>query len=307
MANKTTSFQLRPGEMSQQKLGVLLVLPSAILLTLLIVVPVIITMHASFYHVNTATREYRFVGLENYRFLLTGGGLFLESFWRTILWTGGNIILQTVLGLAIALVLQSKVSGRAAVRGIALFPYVVPAVIAALAWRFALNDAVGIINYLMIQAGLIERPIIWLGNPDTALWSAIAINAWKYTPFMMVIFLARLQVIPLALYDAARIDGANLWQEFIHVTLPWLWSVILTVVLLRIIWTSTEFDLIYLLAYGGPLNSTTTLPVLIRNIAIDQADAGQASAVAIGLAALLIVTSLLFFRLIRKAGVSLGE
>ncbi len=292
--------KIKTGEVSNRTLGILLVLPAAVLLVALIVVPMVTTIYSSFFQVNTATRVFRFVGLDNYIWLFTGNQFF-PALGRTIVWTTLNIIGLTFFGILSTMILHTTLRGRSVVRGIALFPYVIPAVIAALAWRFALNDALGVINYLVVTLGLSSKPIIWLGRPESALWVVIAINIWKYTPFMMVVFLARLQVIPLELYDAAKIDGANVLQEFWHVTMPWLWPVVFVAMLIRTIWVSTEFDLIYLLAFGGPLGATTTLPILIRNIAIDQYDSGKASAVAQALAMILIAVSIVFIKLYQRA------
>jgi ABC-type sugar transport system permease subunit len=133
---------------------------------------------------------------------------------------------------------------------------------------------------------------MWLMRPETALWAVILVGVWKFTPFMVILFLARLQTIPLELYDSAKIDGANIYQLFLHITLPWLMPIILVAMMLRTIWMFNHFDMVYLMAFGGPVESTTTIPILIRDIAFTQLRMGRAAAVSMYMVIILIIGAL---------------
>jgi multiple sugar transport system permease protein len=246
------------------------------------------------------TRSGPFVGLENYVTLIQAPEV-REAAGRTLVWTVANVAIQTVLGMMIALLVHAGLRGQTLARGLVLFPYMVPAIVVALVFRFLFNDVTGVVNYLLISAHLVTRPVAWLSSPDSALWAAIAVNCWKYTPFMVIVFLARLQTVPLELYDAARIDGATAWDEFRYVTFPWIRPVLLIAMLLRTIWTVNDFDLIYLLAFGGPLSATTTVPILIRGIAFSKQDIGMASALALCAALLLCVAAWIYLREYRRS------
>jgi ABC-type sugar transport system permease subunit len=145
------------------------------------------------------------------------------------------------------------------------------------------------------------QPPLFLADPDIAMWTVIAVNCWKYTPFITIVLLARLQTVPRELYEAAHIDGASSWQMFRDITFPWLRPVFLIALLLRTIWTVNDFDVIYLLAFGGPLNATTTLPVKIRELAFGQQDLGLASALAIVMAIAIAIIAFVYLRLYQRS------
>jgi multiple sugar transport system permease protein len=285
---------------SDRTLAVLFALPTAVLLLVLVVYPFVQAAADSLYRVNMVTRASSYVGLGNYASLAQSPEV-RAALGRTLLWTASNLAVQTGLGLTIALLLNAGLTGQTLARGLVLFPYMVPAIVAALVFRFLFHDVVGVVNYLLISAGVLGQPVSWLSSPDSALWAAIVVNCWKYTPFMVIVFLGRLQTVPRDLYDAARIDGANAWGEFRYVTFAWLRPVLLVAMLLRTIWTVNDFDLIYLLAFGGPLQATTTIPVLIRGIAFSQLDAGLASALAVWATIPLCLASWLYLRLYRRS------
>src|SRR5215211_559335 len=235
-------------------------LPTAVLLLALVMYPFLQAALDSMFKLNLATRTGPFVGADNYLVLARTPDV-QAALWRTLEWTVANVAVQTTLGLAIALLLNAKLRGQSVARALVLFPYMVPAIVVALVFRFMFNDITGIVNYLLVSSGLLRRPVAFLSSPDSALWAAVAVNCWKYTPFMVIVFLARLQTVPLELYDAARIDGASAWAVFRYITFPWLRPVLLIAMLLRTIWTVNDFDLLYLLAFGGPLCAGAVLCV----------------------------------------------
>lgn len=285
---------------SDRRLAYMFVLPSAVVLLALSVYPFFQAAFDSLFHLDLFTRTGPFVGLRNYATLMASAEV-RAAVGRTIVWTIANVAVQTVLGMAIALLLNARLRGQTVARGLVIFPYMVPAIVAALIFRFMFSDTVGVVNYVLLSAHLVKEPVSWLSTTATALPAAIAVNCWKYTPFMVIVFLARLQTVPRELYDAARIDGASALGTFRYITLPWALPVVLIAMLLRTIWTVNDFDLIYLLAFGGPLGATTTVPVEIRALAFDNQDVGLASALAICGALVLCVAAWVYLRAYRRS------
>ena len=264
-------------EISDRSLAILLVIPSMIVITVFALVPLLEGLYSSFFQIDAATLRMKFIWLQNFQWLLSGS-LFWQSLGRSVVWVVSATGMQAILGIAIALLLHQELVGRNMGRGLVLFPYLVPAIVISLTWRFILDPTMGIFNRMLMDFGLINRPIGFLSNPHTAMLFVIIGGIWKYTPFVVLMTLARLQVIPLELEEAARIDGANSWQVFRFITLPWLSPVIIVTMLLRTVWTFRQFDIVYLFSFGGPLFSTTTLPVLVRYLAFDARQIGPAAA-----------------------------
>ncbi len=285
---------------SDRRLAYAFVLPSAVLLLGLSVLPFFQAAFDSMFQLNLLTRTGPFVALRNYVVLFQSAEVRAAAL-RTLEWTIANVALQTIIGMAIAMLLNARLRGQTVARGLVLFPYMVPAIVAALIFRFMFNDTVGVVNYLLLSTHLLREPVTWMSTPDTALIAAIAVNCWKYTPFMVIVFLARLQTVPRELYDAARIDGASSLATFRFITLPWTLPVILIAMLLRTIWTANDFDLLYLLAFGGPLGATTTVPVEIRALAFDNQDVGLASALAVCVAIILCAAASVYLRAYRRS------
>jgi multiple sugar transport system permease protein len=273
-----------------------MIAPAAILIFLFAIFPALQGLWTSFFWVEPATLKSTFTGLDNYVELLTDN-LFWDSLWRTIVLVVVSTAFQLVLGLGISLLLHQELVGRNFARGIVLFPYLIPAIVIALTWRYSLDPTLGIVNKTLVQWGIVERPIPFFTRMNTAMPMVILAGIWKYTPFFVIMLLARLQVIPIQLEEAARLDGANSWQLFRYITLPWLMPIIIISLLLRTIWTFNEFEMVYLFASGGPLKATTTLPVLVRHLAFEARLIGQAAATATIMVIILMVLAWGYFRL----------
>lgn len=254
------------------------ILPSVIPLALLILWPFINVFILSTQNQNLLKQAKEFVGLDNFIQVLTN-----QAFWDALridmLWTAGAVLFAAVLGLWSSLLLNQSIPLRNLARGLIIFPYVVPTVVAVLVWKYMFNDLYGVINQALI--GISLKPSTWLSSPKSALFSIILVGTWKFFPFFVIALLARLQVISRELYEAAEIDGANLLQTFRYITLPSIMPVFLLTIMLRIIWTFNKFDIIYLLTGGGPGRATTTLPILIYNKIFTEYKIGVASAMAI--------------------------
>ncbi|MDQ7033976.1 MAG: sugar ABC transporter permease, partial [Anaerolineae bacterium] len=272
----------------------------AILITAFALYPIVQGLIVSLNSVNFATLETSFIGIDNYAAVLQDGD-FWDSAWRTIWYVLITNFFTLIIGMAISLLLHQELVGRNIARGLVLFPYLVPAIVIALTWRFMLDPTLGVLNAWLVDWNIIDRPIAFLTRPQTAMFVVIFASIWKYTPFMIIMFLARLQVIPLELEEAAKLDGASSWQIFWKITIPWMLPVIIIALLLRTIWTFNEFEMVYLFNFGGPLSATTTLPVYVRDLASEARNLGQAAAAATLMLGLLLVMAWGYFKLYARA------
>jgi ABC-type sugar transport system permease subunit len=285
-------------ELSDRQLGVLFLLPFAVVSCLFVVYPALEAIRLAFYSKLPFRRTLTFVGLENFRYLAEDP-VFWAAARQAVLWTGASIVLQTLLGVALALLLNEAVRGINVFRGLLLFPYMVPTVVIALIWRWMFNPELGIVNAWLQGAGLIARPIYWLSDPAWAMASTILLNVWKFTPFVVICVLARLQAIPPELPEAAQVDGAGAWARFRHVTLPQLKVVLAVVVVFRTIWTFNKFEEIYLLTRGGPGTSTFNLAVYAFEQGTANLKLGVAAATGVVMLLFLFSGSVLYLRLVR--------
>lgn len=258
----------------------MLLAPAALLLGAFVLTPFVHVMVMSFQKIGPGELSGPWTGFSNYLWALASPDFSL-GLLNTAVWTAGTVILEVGLGLLFAIALNQPLKGRGLARALTLFPYLVPTIVAVLVWRYMFHDLVGIINHLLIWVGLIKQPLLWLEDPHWAMPSVISISAWKHFPFVVIILLAMLRGIPKDQYEAAAIDGARPWQQFIHITLPALLPVLAVTAIIRTIYNINSFDVIYLLTGGGPVNATTTLPVLIYNKAFVDFQIGRAGAVAI--------------------------
>ena len=282
--------------LSDRQVGVLFMLPLIIAVGVFLVWPIAEAVRLSFVRYNPLRPDDQpFVGLDNYLFVLEDP-LFWESFWQAIVWTGWSTVLQAVIGVGLALLLHQPLKGMNAFRGLLLFPYIVPTVVIALNWRWLFNSEIGIVNHLLLSAGIIDDKIAWLSTPSMAMASAIMLNVWKYTPFVVIVVLARLQTIPTELYDAAKVDGAGVLRRFRDITLPQLAEVLAVVIVFRTIWTFNKFEEIYLLTRGGPGTSTYNLALYAFDQSIANLRMGVGAAAGVIMLVLLLAGSMLYIR-----------
>ena len=280
-------------------LGAALIAPTIVVFTLVIVYPLLAAIYLSAFQIYTPTLEGDFVGAENYVRLLTRGD-FWSALVTTLIWTVGTLTLQIVFGVGMALLLHQNLWFRSLARSLVLFPYFLSTVVAVLVWRWLFNDLYGALNHGLIQLGILDMPLDWLGTMPNAMIGVILVGAWKYFPFVVIAVLARLQTIPEHLYEAARIDGAGPIARFWDITLPQLRSVLTVIILLRAIWDFKEFDLIYLLTGGGPIDSTQTLALLVYEEAFGLNQMGQAAAYSVGMMVVMLAFMIVYIRRTRE-------
>jgi len=278
---------------SSARTGWLLVLPALALLAALAVYPVAYGIWLSFFNKHSFFPEQHFIGFANYAAVLAD-----EEFWRSLklglVYSLSTIALQLVLGTAAALLLNEAFPGRALVRAVSIFPYVVPTVVAVIIWKWLLNSQFGLVNYAL------GSPVSWFGR-DWIMVSLIIVSVWQFFPFVLLAVLARLQTIPPDLYEAAKVDGASAWRRFLHITLPQLASVLFVVVLLRSIWMFTKFDTPWLIIQGGGAELyIRTLPIYTYQRTFAYYEAGRGSAMAVLMFLLLVAAAALYFHLWRR-------
>lgn len=277
-------------------LGAVLIAPTVLVFCAVIVYPLVSAIYLSLFSIYTPTMEGQWVGLENYTQLL-GSDEFWRSLLNNLIWTAGTLSLQILFGIMIAMMLHQNLLFRSLARSLVLFPYFLSTVVAVLVWRWLFNDLYGLLNHLLMWAGILDMPVDWLGSMPNAMISLIFVGAWKYFPFVVIAVLARLQSIPEVLYEAATMDGAGWFARFTDVTLPQLKNVLIVIVLLRTIWDFKEFDLIYLLTGGGPIISTQTLPLMVYKEAFALNQMGDASAVAVVMMLVMLIFMTLYLRI----------
>lgn len=270
-----------------------LVTPAISFAAALALVPVLGTVWLSLRREMPIFGVSRFVGLENYRELL-GDERFWNALGNTAYFVAVSVSLELGLGLSLALLLHRRFRRRGAMRAMALVPWAVPGVVAARFWEWIFNADFGVLNYLL------GARVNWLGDPWWALHAAIVADVWKTAPFVFLLLLAGLQVIPEDLYRAARIDGATGWKLFRYVTLPLLQPVILLALLFRTLDAARIFDLIFVLTGGGPANETETLVVYAYKLLYRTLQFGYGSAVAVATFLFVFVLSLAYLYQLRK-------
>ena len=241
-------------------LAVALLAPAFLFISLVTLYPLVRAFWVSLHGWNLMRPQegHPFVGLENYRFVLTDP-LFHQSLRVTVIFVIAAVVLEVSLAIGVALLLNREFRGRWLVRMLALLPWAVPAVVNGIMWKWILNPSYGALNGLLYSLDIIDDYVIWLGSPGLALAMVVLADIWKETPFLMLLFLAALQTIPRDLYEAARVDGANAVQSFFNITLPLIRPVLFVAVALRTIWALKSFDLIYTLTAGGPSNGTAVV------------------------------------------------
>jgi multiple sugar transport system permease protein len=280
--------------------GYLFLLPSAILITIIVLYPFSKVVLLGFYDKDTLSDDMTWVGLDNYLAFFQYPDL-RNAFQNTVVWTVGSVCLELVVGVVTALVLHQSLRFRTIARGIVLFPYLLPTIVAVLIWKFMLSGQVGIISQVVRQLGLTQAPLTILARPETALFGVILVGVWKFFPFVVIAMLGILQSIPSDRYEAARVDGANWLQEFRYITIPAILPVLMLTALLRTIWTWDKFDIIYQLTGGGPIQSTTTMSIYVYYEMFEQFNQGRAAAVAMVMFLIMLTMSLIYTALYDRA------
>jgi multiple sugar transport system permease protein len=286
-------------ENSRAALGILFLLPAAILLLLFLTYPLGLGVWLGFTDERIG-RSGIFIGLENYEYLWNDSVFWLSVF-NTLLYTTVASLLKFGLGLWLALLLNEKLPFKAFFRAIVLLPWVVPTVLSAIAFWWIYDAQFSILSYVLQRLGVITEPINFLGDPTNARASVIAANVWRGIPFVAITLLAGLQTISPSLYEAATLDGATSWQRFRFVTFPLLTPIIAIVMTFSVLFTFTDFQLIYVLTRGGPVNATHLMATLSFQRGIAGGNLGEGAAIAVAMIPFLLAAILFsYFGLQRR-------
>lgn len=276
----------------------LLLLPALVFTALVVAYPLGQNLINSLRDVSMITGTGGWVGFANY-IRVFDDPLFVLAFRNTLFYALAGTLLALVIGFALALLLNMK-AGRISTAAAFLYtiPWVISPVVAGFAWKWVLNDHFGIVNHWLSSIGLVDAGTCWLGDPSTALACVMLARVWQFYPFAMVMILAGLQTIPPEQYEAAAVDGATALRRFFHITLPNLQAVLSVLLVLGVIWSFNDFNLVFVMTRGGPMNSSMVLPVLVREYSFVFFDLGKGSALSIIIFSLLAGLAFLYTRVV---------
>jgi len=280
-------------------LGYLLLAPAVVLLIALVAYPFLTAVVMSFQKKLIGQAAAPFIGFDNYIALLSD-----STFWivvrNVLVFAGASVAMKLVIGTSVALALNESMPARGIIRSIMILPWAIPTLVAVLIWMWMYSDVGGVFNHVLLGTGLVERPVLFLSDPVLAMVSVIVVNVWRGFPFFTITLLAGLQSVGSDQYDAAKVDGADIFARFRHVTLPGLAPVMAVVTLLSTIFTLNDFAIIWLLTRGGPGNATDVLSTLTYKVAIRGLELGKGVAVSVLMLPLLIVLIVLLTRFVNK-------
>ena len=276
-----------------------LIIPVVIFMIIVYGYPLLLTFKYSFQEVSLIGSENTFVGFRNYIRVLTD-----EKFYNTLIltfkWAVLTIVIKIVIGFIMALLLNAELYFKKALRFLILIPWAIPQVVVAILWTWILDGQYGYLNYYLQKFGFVEEAIRWLSDPNLALISTSIVDAWIGIPLITMIFLSGLSSIPDSLYEAAKVDGANLFQRFRYITLKAMKKVFLIALTLTTIWTFNSFNVIYVLTGGGPMDATETMMIKIYHEAFGKYNLGMSSTLSIIVFIILTILSILYWKQINR-------
>jgi multiple sugar transport system permease protein len=282
----------------EQTLAWLLVGPLVLLLLGLVAYPFGVAVQYALSD-RTLADPGRFVGLANV-WNLWDNQIYRQTLWNTIVYTIGATVLKLGAGLGLALILNEQLPLKRLIRSAVLLPWIVPTVLSAMAWLWLLTPNFSVLNWILVHTGLSQRGLPWLTSPALAMFSVILVNTWRGIPFFAITLLAGLQTIPGELYEASAIDGAGTWHRFRHVTLPLLQPILLITLVLSVIWTFSDFQVVYGLTQGGPMNSTHVLATLSYQVGLASGNIGEGAAISLTMLPLLLILIVWQIRHLRR-------
>jgi len=279
----------------ESKLAYLLLLPAVVVVLGFMVYPLVYVLLMSVNRTNRLGWLNGFVGLVNYATVL-GDAEFWRVTGRSLLWTGLAVLVKTFLGMAIALLLNVEYRGRKIARMLFIAPWASPVPISVLLWSWVYNPQFGLLNHTLKITGIWLNPPIWLGYPTSGFIAAIWVDIWLGVPFMALVFLSGMQSIPEDQYESARLDGVSAFQSFIYITLPSIKRILQIATLLSALWTFNDFNAVYILTGGGPVNSTDLLITSIYKNAFVYAHFDRAAVMAVITFIILTAISVVYAR-----------
>jgi len=282
-------------------LGSLMVAPAILYVLLLVGVPFLMAVYYSLSAYTIYNPSWQFVGLQNF-FDIVENPVFRQTLYNTFIFTFGSQILGLILGKFGALVLLRPFPGRKFVRALVILPWAVPIALATVAWQWMFDSLYSVINWTLIALGLITREQApnWLGTPDLAMLSVIIVNAWRFFPFAIVIFLAGITAIPQDVLDAATVDGAGFWRRNYQIIVPMILPIMTIGIVFGIVFTFTDLSIVFLMTQGGPVGATSVLGFAGFQTGITSGDVSHGAAISLFMLPVLLVVVVAMLRFIRR-------
>ena len=293
---------MRDSMLKRRGLGLemLFYLPTAALLVLVVVYPIIRTTFFSFTRTSLGTGfQPEFVGMQNY-LRLVSDSRFHNALWVTVSFAIISVLLEFAIGLLLALAADSFVRGKGLIRAFFLAPWTLPTAIIAVLWAWIFNDPYGVLNALLTKAHIVQTPIAWLAEPGSAMASIVIADVWKTTPFVFLVLLAGIQNVPRVLYEAVEIDGGGAWAKFRHVTWPFLLPFVFISLVFRLIQSFAIFDLVYVMTGGGPGGTTETVSLYAYQTYMRYLDIGYGSAQVGAIVIILAASAYVLYQLLLR-------
>ena len=282
------------------RMGIWFTLPTIVILLTVLAYPIIASFILSFQKVRFGIQglSYEFIGFSNYATLLINQ-TFLDSLFRSIYFTMIEVVSVLVFAMIVALLLNHPIGRHSFFRVALLIPWALSPVANAVLWKWIYNANYGILNFILLSLGIIDKNVVWLGKPGLALNMSLIADVWKAIPFIALLLIAGLQNIPSHLYRAAKLDGANAWQRFVYVTLPGLKTTIVISVVMQSIWALKVYDLIYVLTKGSPADGTVLLNYLAWRETFSNLDIGYGATIANVLFVMMFFLALGYIRILQ--------
>jgi len=272
----------------QGLLAYVLLLPGLLILIAFIGWPFVTSLWLAVTDQSVSTSVVHFVGLDNFADELRSQ-IFLQTVRNTFVYTAVTVVFKLAFGLGLAVLMNQSFRLKNLARAALLLPWIVPTALSAIAWLWLFDATFSVFNWVIVRSGLADRGINWLGEGGWAMTAIIIANIWRGTPFFAISILAGLQTVDRELLDAAAIDGASTWQRFWRITVPLIRPVLLIVLLFSVVWTISDFQLVYVLTRGGPANSTHLLGTLAYDAAVRAGQLSQGAAISLYMFPVLIV------------------
>jgi multiple sugar transport system permease protein len=285
--------------MREIRKGLILIVPALLIMSLFTVYPLLDGIRMAFTNRHLLKETVQYVGLANFKRLLTDE-IFWTSLYHSVILTISVVVLQFVLGLVLAWAMKQRLPGMSVFKSIIMASWVIPVAATVIMFKFMAQPDIGLINIVLKVLGFKNLNRYWLGDLHAALPFIIVLHLWRNVPFYGIAFLAAMQAIPKSYYEAAEIDGANAWTQFLNITLPGIRSMIMVMVTIHVLWTFNNFDFVYLATGGGPVNATDVLPVYVYRQCWNSYTVSYGAAIGTVMLIILMIYFIVYIRIYEK-------
>ena len=285
--------------MKERQKGLLLILPTLLIMALFTVYPLLDGLRMAFTNEHLLKKTSDYVGFENFIRLLNDN-VFWISLYHSVVLTVVVVVLQFILGLILAWAMNQELPGMSLFKSIVMASWVIPVAATVIMFKFMAQPDIGLINIILRSIGLDNLNRYWFGDPDVAFPFIILLHLWRNVPFYGIAFLAAMQAVPKSYYEAAEIDGANAWDRFRFITLPGIRSMVIVMVTIHVLWTFNNFDFVFLATGGGPVNATDVLPVYVYRQSWNSYTVGYAASIGTIMLVILMIYFAIYMRIYER-------